>query len=102
MAVAVLASGISGMWKTIRVWVTVSSGQAAGNRDILYFKGLTCTVTVGRTATAVALLVNGADARSRRLANPFNPAEKPQLKYGDLPTDFLGEIPICWPPNRTG
>jgi spermidine synthase len=66
--------------------------------DILYFKeGLTCTVTVCRTATAVSLLVNGKPDASvpSSLTNPVNPSEKPQLKYGDLPTQIsLGEIPM--------
>jgi spermidine synthase len=72
--------------------------------QILYFKeGLTCTVTVCRSATGISLLVNGKPDASvpTDLPNPFVTGEKPRLKEGDLATQvLLGQVPLLLAPKN--
>ena len=73
----------------------------ANHGDILFFKeGLTCTVTVFRTTSALALLVNGKPDASvpPGLAEPFG--RRRTARLGDLPTQvLLAQIPMLLAPR---
>jgi spermidine synthase len=73
----------------------------ASHGEILFFKeGLTCTVTVFRTTTALSILVNGKPDASvpPGLAEPFGRLRT--ARPGDLPTQVLmAQVPMLLAPR---